>query len=318
MSMVPLFIAYLIGVGPALLWAVVAAAAALLLWLSGLLMHLEPSFVNPAAATCFARIALIALATALGVAARRATDRRMTEVHAARQLAEAASQAKSDFLANMSHELRTPLNAVLGYTGTLLMRLPGPLTQDQESQLTVIRGSAQHLLSLINDILDLAKIESGRMELRAETIDCQRVLDDVAATLKPLAEQKHLEVRIETPVESFSLQVDRRAITQIVLNLAINAIKFTEQGEVRLGLHAVLHEGRPQLEFSVTDTGVGIRAEDQPRLFEAFSQLDHAHDGTGLGLHLSQRFARLIGGQILFESEYGKGSRFALRLPLAG
>jgi protein-histidine pros-kinase len=234
----------------------------------------------------------------------------------AKDLAEAATKMKSDFLANMSHELRTPLNAIIGFTGTLLMKLPGPLTNDQERQLNVVKNSAQHLLSLINDLLDLAKIEAGRMELRPEPVLCQRVIQEVASTLRPLAERKNLVVDLELPEMPVAVSVDPRALKQIVLNLVSNAIKFTDSGGVRLSLQQVFRRDGPHVEISVSDTGIGIRPEDRDRLFQAFSQVDSVSDGTGLGLHLSQRFAQLIGGHIEFESEYGKGSRFALVLPI--
>jgi PAS domain S-box-containing protein len=237
---------------------------------------------------------------------------------------EQASQAKDRFLANMSHELRTPLNAIIGFTGTLLMKLPGPLTADQEKQLATIRSSASHLLSLINDLLDLAKIESGKVELHPEPVACQEVVQEVAATLRPLAESKGLHFALDLPETTLTLQTDRRALSQIMINLTNNAIKFTEQGEVRLELKHFKRNGHWLTEINVSDTGRGIRKEHQTHLFQAFEQIENdgprarpsrRYEGTGLGLYLSQKLARLLGGAISFQSEFGRGSTFTLRLP---
>jgi signal transduction histidine kinase len=229
---------------------------------------------------------------------------------------EKASLAKDRFLASMSHELRTPLNAVLGFTGTLLMRLPGPLTPDQEKQLQTIRASGRYLLSLINDLLDLAKIESGKVELSFEPVACRAVLDEVVATLRPMAAAKHLQFTVDFPPDDIVLQTDRRALSQILINLTNNAIKFTEAGQVRLALSQALDGGRRLTEIRVEDTGIGIRPADQAQLFQAFEQLANSgvrrHEGTGLGLYLSQRLARLLGGRIEFESQAGQGSVFRL------
>jgi protein-histidine pros-kinase len=187
---------------------------------------------------------------------------------------EKASLAKDRFLASMSHELRTPLNAIIGFTGTLLMKLPGPLTADQEKQLRTVQASARHLLSLINDLLDLAKIESGRVELHLEAVDCRGVVDEIATALGPSAVAKGLAFDVDVAPADLKVRADRRALSQILLNLTNNAIKFTEAGRVRL-LTGRRHEaGRTLVEFRVCDAGVGIRAEDQAKLFEAFTQVD--------------------------------------------
>jgi protein-histidine pros-kinase len=231
---------------------------------------------------------------------------------------EAASAAKDRFLASMSHELRTPLNAVIGFTGTLLMKLPGPLNAEQEKQLRTIQASARHQLSLINDLLDLVKVESGKVELRLEPVDCRLLLDEVATTLRPPAEAKGLALTVQTPPEAFVLETDRRVLTQILLNLTNNAIKFTERGRVELAFDQHRDNGHARLEFRVTDTGIGIRSEDQPRLFGAFERLGapgtQRPEGTGLGLHVSQKFADLLGGRIECTSTYGQGSTFKLVL----
>nr|WP_202424338.1 response regulator [Duganella levis] len=238
------------------------------------------------------------------------------------ELAE-ASRMKSAFIANMSHELRTPLNAIIGFTGALLMKLPGPLTPEQDKQLNTIRTSARHLLSLINDILDVAKIEAGKVTLELETVQCQGVVKDVVDTLRPLAVQKNLTLEMDLADPAIVLETDRRALTQILLNLGNNAIKFTESGTVRVSLSQRVVEGQaPVIEFSVADSGAGIREEDQAKLFQAFSQLDststrHA-EGAGLGLYLCQNLANLIGGSLFFKSDFGHGSTFTLALPAKG
>jgi PAS domain S-box-containing protein len=230
-----------------------------------------------------------------------------------------ASQAKDHFLATMSHELRTPLNAILGFTGTLLMKLPGPLTADQEKQLRTVQASARHLLSLINDLLDLAKIESGKVTLQPELLLCHEVIQEVATALRPLAEAKGLQFETRLCPGDLVVRADRRALSQILLNLVNNAIKFTEIGSVSLEVIRLEADEQVVTEFIVVDTGAGIRSEDQERLFQAFSQVDvssgkRRHEGTGLGLHLSMKLAELLGGRITVRSEHGRGSTFALRL----
>jgi signal transduction histidine kinase len=231
-----------------------------------------------------------------------------------------ASRLKSEFLAHMSHELRTPLNAVIGYTGTLLMKLPGPLTADQERQLKTIQNSARHLLSLINDVLDLARIESGKVEIELKAIACREVMEEVLATLRPLAQVKNLSLEAEFPDQPVEVRSDARALSQILINLANNAIKFTEKGSVKVKLSCRDVTGENLAAIEVIDTGVGVKPEEQPRLFRAFQQLQAGRprsEGTGLGLYLSGRLAELIQGRIEFESEYGKGSRFTLLIPRA-
>jgi len=253
-------------------------------------------------------------------AARDVTDRKRFEQTMQEKNVELenANLAKDRFLASMSHELRTPLNAIIGFTGTLMMRLPGALNAEQEKQLGTIQTSARHLLSLINDLLDLAKIESGKVELRLEPVVCRGVLEEVAAALRPAALGKLLSLDVTLPGADLVLQTDRRALNQILINLTNNAIKFTEKGGIRLDVKTRGDDGGSATEIRVADTGIGIRDEDQKRLFEAFSQLESGtrrHEGTGLGLHLSQKLAGLLGGHITFASEHGKGSTFTLVLP---
>jgi len=231
---------------------------------------------------------------------------------------ENANRTKGSFLASMSHELRTPLNAIIGFTGILLMKLPGPLTEEQSKQLQTVRASAQHLLSLLNSLLDLAKIGSGKATLIIEPVVLQRLVEEVVSTLRPLAEKKGVNLETTVPEEELALNTDRRTLNQILLNLATNAIKFTEQGEVRIVLDREKESGKYWTQVSVHDTGIGIPPEEQSKIFQVFSQIEGSvrrNEGTGLGLHLSQNLAQLLGGQISFKSEYGKGSTFTLSLP---
>ena len=262
--------------------------------------------------------------TLVSSAIRDITDRKSIESALQEKNVELANamQAKDRFLASMSHELRTPLNAIIGFTGTLLMKLPGPLNADQEKQLRTVQTGAKHLLALINDLLDLAKIESGKVDLKLVPTDCREVIDEVAASLRQHAESKGLEFTVTVPL-GLTVRTDRRALSQIVINLTNNAIKFTERGSVRLKAERREESGSRTLEInveiSVADTGLGIRPEDQAKLFTAFSQVTsrtgQAQEGTGLGLHLSQKLAEALGGRIVLKSEYGRGSTFTLVLP---
>lgn len=242
---------------------------------------------------------------------------------------ENANRAKDRFLATMSHELRTPLNAVIGFTGTLLMKMPGPLNDEQMHQLRIIQSNGRHLLALINDLLDLARIEAGKVELKIETFDAAEVVREVVMSLRPQAEAKGLDFTVEVPAAPATLRTERRAVRQILINLANNAIKFTDQGAIRLLLESVGSEssvmnvshpadGRHRLAFSVIDTGPGISAVDQQQLFQAFAQGSGGRyrgaEGTGLGLHLSRKLAELLGGALVFHSEVGRGSTFTLYL----
>jgi protein-histidine pros-kinase len=200
----------------------------------------------------------------------------------------------------------------------MLMELPGPLTDDQRDQLQTVQINGRHLLSIINDLLDLAKIESGKFELELVPVVCQAVLDEVAESLRPLSEGKGLEFVIDAPEDEISVNTDRRALTQILINLVNNAIKFTEAGSVTLGLS--MATGGRAVHLHVADTGVGIAEDDQERLFRAFEQVGAAKarqfEGTGLGLYISQKLAEILGGRILMQSELGAGSTFTVALPV--
>lgn len=232
----------------------------------------------------------------------------------------AANQAKDAFLATMSHEFRTPLNAIIGFTGVLLMKLPGPLTAEQEKQLRTVRRSADHLLALINDLLDLAKIGAGKVSLAREPTVLQDILREIESTARPAAESKRLAFDLAAPDSDLVVPSDRRALSQILLNLTSNAIKFTKRGSVCVSLALAEADGRMVAELTVVDTGIGIRAEDREKLFQPFMRLSSAGEpvdieGTGLGLHLSQKLAEILGGRIFCRSVFGEGSTFTLQVP---
>lgn len=232
---------------------------------------------------------------------------------------ENAALVKDRFLASMSHELRTPLNAIIGFTGTLLMKLPGPLNAEQDKQLRIVQTGAKHLLSLINDLLDVAKLSANKVTLNLEPVDCKTLIEEVSATLEMEARRKGLAFAVHTPPVDVLLLTDRRALSQILINLVGNAIKFTQQGRVDVVLQDLqLPTGRA-VQLRVQDTGPGIPPQEQPRLFEAFSRVESAdrrhHEGTGLGLHLSRKLAEALGGTLGFDSTEGLGSTFTLQLP---
>jgi protein-histidine pros-kinase len=232
---------------------------------------------------------------------------------------ENAALVKDRFFASMSHELRTPLNAIIGFTGTLLMKLPGPLNTEQDRQLRVVQTGAKHLLSLINDLLDLAKIGANKLDLRLESIDCKEVIEEVSAALFPEAQRKGLTFSTDLPKQVVRLRTDRRALSQIIINLTGNAIKFTQHGCVHLRLQHTVTAGHGTIAIGIQDTGPGIPIQDQARLFEAFSRVEAASrphlEGTGQGLHLSRKLAEALGGRIVLSSAPGKGSIFTLELP---
>jgi PAS domain S-box-containing protein len=252
---------------------------------------------------------------------------RTTEMQAAVRRAEAADQIKSAFLATMSHELRTPLNSIIGFTGIVLQGLAGPLNAEQSKQLGMVRGSARHLLELINDVLDISKIEAGQLEVRAEPFELPASIARVTASVQPLAEKKHLALTATVDPALGEMLNDRRRVEQILLNLLNNAIKFTERGGVTLTAERIADYQRspdekpgPAVRLRVTDTGLGIKPEDLPKLFQPFRQIDsgltRSHEGTGLGLAICRRLAVLMGGGISVASEPGQGSVFTVTLPL--
>jgi PAS domain S-box-containing protein len=232
-----------------------------------------------------------------------------------RQLREATT-AKSEFLASMSHELRTPLNSVIGFSGILSEGLAGPLTDEQHTQVGMINVSGRHLLSLVDDILDLAKIEAGKAEVYVEAVDVAALVEAVAGAIGPLAQEAGLELRAETEGCCTTLHSDGGKIRQILFNLIGNAVKFTEHGSVVV---AVRNEPDGACSFAVSDTGCGIAEEDMTRIFAAFTQVPMSTSGnskgTGLGLRISREYAQMLGGEITVRSEVGVGSTFTLTLP---
>ena len=248
----------------------------------------------------------------------RELEREVAERTDAEIRAHAANLAKSQFLATMSHELRTPLNAVIGYTEILQEDLVDADSSVQED-LTRVLGSAEHLLAMINDILDLAKIESGAWEFTREQVDIAALVRGVASTLTPLMESNGNRLTVNLPEDLEPLYTDRVRLTQVLVNLGTNAAKFTEQGEVTL---TVRKRGGRFLDFEVADTGCGIAPENLSFIFDKFVQVDPSytrkHGGTGLGLAICRELATGLGGRIFVESELGRGSTFTVRLAAQG
>jgi len=232
---------------------------------------------------------------------------------------EVANRHKSEFLANMSHELRTPLNAVIGFSEVLLERMFGEVNPKQEEYLNDILSSGKHLLSLINDILDLSKIEAGRMELESQPFDLPAALDNALTLIRERAARHGLRLEVTVDPGLGEVKGEERKVKQVLLNLLSNAVKFTPEGG-KISLSASLNDG--MAEISVADTGVGIAPEDQEAIFEEFRQVgsDYARkrEGTGLGLALARRLVALHGGKLWVESEPGKGSTFTFTLPVSG
>ncbi len=251
-----------------------------------------------------------------GIAIQNA--RLFNEIQEKSQELELASRHKSEFLANMSHELRTPLNAIIGFSEVLKEQMAGPLSEKQLEYLSDILESGKHLLTLINDILDLSKIEAGRMELQASTFSLRDALRNGLTMVRERANRHGIEVRLEMPADVDAITADERKIKQAVFNLLTNAVKFTPDGG-RVEVRAERGDGLVRV--SVRDTGIGIAPEDRERIFEEFQQAarseGRSQEGTGLGLTLAKKFVELHGGKIWVDSEVGKGSTFTFTLPLA-
>jgi len=236
----------------------------------------------------------------------------------ARTAAEAANRAKSVFLANMSHELRTPLNAILGFSEMMAGGLYGPISEEQRSRLSRIQANGQTLLGLLNDVLDLARIEAGKAQLVRNEVDLGPLLRTVAASLEPDVRRKALDLRVQAPSTLPRLRTDVDRLQQVVRNLLSNAVKFTEQGQI-----TVLAEPAPErvgwVRIIVADTGIGIPAGALDRIWDEFYQVNPARGprraGAGLGLPISRRLVELLGGEIRVESQERAGSRFTVDLP---
>jgi signal transduction histidine kinase len=243
---------------------------------------------------------------------------RTAELEEKSQQLELASQNKSQFLSSMSHELRTPLNAIIGLTEMMVKNAARFGTEKALEPLRRVNAAGTHLLSLINEVLDLSKIEAGKLELNSEPIDLSRLIDEVIGTAGQLAEKNKNRLLVEAQENLVALKADPMRLKQILLNLLSNSCKFTKEGEVALRVRKVA-DGRDWVELAVADTGIGLTAEQQAKLFQEFTQADsltaRRYGGTGLGLALSRKLARMMGGDVTVASEPGKGSVFTVRLP---
>lgn len=243
---------------------------------------------------------------------------RTVQLEAAMRKAEMADKMKSAFLATMSHELRTPLNSIIGFTGVMLQGLAGPINPEQNKQLNIVKSAGRHLLELVNDVLDISKIEAGEFQITFEMVDLPALLRTMIERLRPLADAQGLALKLDVSEGVASIRSNARRLEQVVGNLLSNALKFTDQGEIRL---SCILQGN-FVKITVSDTGIGIEQQNIPKLFQPFVQLDVGPErvakGTGLGLVISRRIVEALGGAIGLESEPGVGSRFYFTLPLTG
>ncbi|HEX8848052.1 MAG TPA: ATP-binding protein [Gemmatimonadaceae bacterium] len=284
-------------------------------WVTGALVLLLVTFLALREEVRARRFA--AYSRDLELLSRDLLDANMRLEERAQQIAE-ANRAKSRFLANVSHELRTPLNAIVGYNALALDGMYGEVPATLRGSHERIQAAADHLLGLVNDVLDLSKIEVGRMEREIEPVDLDSILDSVATVVEPAAEAKGLRVDMVATRNLPTIETDARHLRQILLNLTANAIKFTERGSVTV----VARRGGPGVQITVEDTGIGIASGDLERIFEEFEQVrpsgrgDSMQRGTGLGLAIARKLSRLLGGELTVTSQVGQGSCFTLSLPL--
>jgi signal transduction histidine kinase len=233
-----------------------------------------------------------------------------------------ANRLKSEFVATISHELRTPLNTIIGFAKFMLNEGAGPLTDMQRTDLSAIYSSGQHLLGLVNDILDLSKIEAGKVTLEKELLDFHEIAAGIMSLAIALVADKPVELKEEIADQLPPVYADRKRVRQIILNLVSNSAKFTEQGRIVLRVKPITEKGEPYILCAVEDTGIGIRAEDMPIVFEVFRQVDSSlarrAQGSGLGLPVSRRLVELHGGRMWVDSEWGSGSTFYFTLPVVG
>jgi signal transduction histidine kinase len=241
-------------------------------------------------------------------------EKRTEELEHANLKLQELDQLKSMFIASMSHELRTPLNSIIGFTGIMLQEMSGEINKEQRKQLTLVKNSANRLLALINDIIDISKIAAGKVEIAIEEFDLSVLAQEIKDSFTVAVDKKELELLLQTP-QTLLIKTDKRRTEQVLVNFISNALKFTDRGEIEIKIV----KKDQTVEMSVRDNGIGIKKEDMNKLFKDFSRIpikDRIIEGTGLGLYLSKKIADLLGGQIKAESEFGKGSVFTLTLPI--